>query len=136
MDHQTVEKNVWQDCINACWAARNMCQKTLFGHCIVEGGLHHDKEHIRTMMDCIQMCQTLADALVRSSTLYAPMASACASICDACAENCEETDIPAAAACRACATACRELSLGGHDPLAAAPLPPAEEGDGIPQGLM
>ncbi|MFQ4140529.1 four-helix bundle copper-binding protein [Nodosilinea sp. PGN35] len=67
-----------------------------------------------SMMKCARMCldtgdscRTLATFMVRGSYFIAPMAKACAEICDTCASECEKHD---AEHCKKCAQACREAA--------------------------
>jgi hypothetical protein len=102
-----------QDCVTLCWECRTECQKTLFNHCLQEGGKHAEAEHVKLMMDCIQACQTAADFMTRGSALYASACAACADVCEACAESCEriggEHMKACAEICRRCARECREM---------------------------
>jgi hypothetical protein len=114
----------FHDCIQHCWTARDVCQKTLYTHCLETGGKHLEKMHVRIMTDCIAIAQAAADAMVRHSPLYAVFCAACAHVCESCAESCDaidtETMRQVAAHCRACAKACHAMSQGGNNPLEAA----------------
>ena len=102
------------NCITTCWECRDECQKTLFTHCLYEGGKHLEPEHVKLMADCIQICQTAADFMTRQSPLHASVCAACADICEACAKSCEaiggEHMKRCAEICRRCAQSCREMS--------------------------
>jgi hypothetical protein len=102
-----------QDCIQACWRCRNECQITLLNHCLPMGGEHVAEDHVKIMMDCIQICQVAADFITRNSYLYAEVCETCAEICDACADSCEEIGgremERCARICRECADLCREM---------------------------
>lgn len=103
-------------CIELCWSARDTAQSTLFGHCIEEGGAHVAPDHLRIMVDCMQICQSAADFMTRNSAHHAPVCAACAEICAACAASCEaiggEHMMKCAAACLACAESCRAMAAG------------------------
>lgn len=103
-----------QNYIEICWNCRHECQTTLFNHCLPMGGEHVAEDHVKIMMDCIQICQTAADFMTRGSGLHAEVCAACAEICDACADSCEEIGGQemerCADICRQCADACREMS--------------------------
>lgn len=126
-------KNGLEDCIDACWQARHQCQKTLFEHCLKMGGAHKAAAHVELMVSCIQICQTAADFMTRSSPLHTSVCAACANVCEACADSCEaitndkgETDPEmqrCADLCRVCANACRTM---GQETF---PLPVAAEGE-------
>jgi hypothetical protein len=104
--------------IQACWACRQECQDMLFNHCLEIGGKHLDPDHVRIMMDCIEMCQTAADAMVRRSPVHAVICTACAEVCDACADSCQKVGGVGmelcADACRECAALCRQMANGPH----------------------
>lgn len=68
-----------KNCIEKVWECRNICQKTLFDHCLKKGGKHINIEHVKLMTDCIQICQIAADFMTRNSEMHD-------TICDACAE--------------------------------------------------
>lgn len=118
-----------QKCIQVCWECRNECQVVLFNHCLEMGGKHVEAEHVKSMMDCIQICQVAADAMVRQSSLHADICTACARICDACADSCEslpgEEMRHCADICRKCADSCRESSAHLHSK-----MPPQEKIEG------
>lgn len=103
-----------QACIQSCRECLSECQETLYGYCLEMGGEHVEKEHVRLMTDCIQVCQTAADVMSRRSTFHAALCDACAEICDACAESCEQIGDErmrrCAEICRRCAQSCREMS--------------------------
>ena len=102
----------FDECIELCWSCRDTCQSTLFAYCLEHG--HTQRDHVRVMADCIQICQTSADFMIRNSPLHAATCRACAEVCDACANSCEAIgDVEmrkCAEICRRCAESCRELS--------------------------
>lgn len=102
-----------EDCIRQCVECRDVCQDTLYNHCLEEGGEHARAEHVRLMADCIQACQAAADSMRRGSRIHPALCGACAEVCDACAASCEEIGGEqmdrCAEACRACAQSCREM---------------------------
>lgn len=111
MHHHTDPK--LHHCIELCWSCRDTCQSLLFNHCLDHG--HTRPEHVRLMMDCIQICQAAADFMNRNSPLHAHVCKACAEICEACAVSCEAMGgdmemARCAAVCRRCAQSCREMS--------------------------
>ena len=40
-----------KNCIEKVWECRNICQKTLFDHCLKKGGKHINIEHVKLMTD-------------------------------------------------------------------------------------
>ena len=61
----------------------------------------------RMCLDTAESCRTLATFMVRGSYFIAPLAKACAEICDTCAQECENHDMEH---CQKCARSCREAS--------------------------
>ena len=102
-----------EECIRQCWECRDVCQDTLYNHCLEMGGKHAETQHVKLMADCIQACQTAADFMRRGSQLHASECAACADVCEACAQSCEriggEEMKRCAEACRAWAKSCREM---------------------------
>lgn len=102
-----------KDCTQMCWECRATCQETLFNHCLEEGGRHVAPDHVRVIMDCIEICQTAADFMTRNSPLYLATCAACADICEACARSCEKIGGDhmnrCAEHCRRCAESCRAM---------------------------
>ena len=98
-------------CRDACAACAQGCLQTLYQHCLMMGGEHVAAEHVTTMADCAQICQTAADFMTRGSRLHAEVCTACAAICTACAEDCREMEgmESCAAACERCAASCQEM---------------------------
>jgi hypothetical protein len=103
-----------QSCIEECLNCHRVCVATT-AYCLQKGGKHAAPDHIRTMLDCAQICTTSADFMLRGSDLYTHTCAACAAVCEACAKSCEQfadDDIMqrCADACRRCAESCREMS--------------------------
>src|SRR5687768_12726278 len=84
MNADTIKK-----CKELCWSCRTHCRETLVHHCLEKSGEHVEKDHVKLMLDCIQMCQTAADFMDRHSVLHAYTCDTCATVCEACAESCE-----------------------------------------------
>ena len=107
-----------QRCIEACTTCHGVCLETI-QHCMKMGGKHAEPNHIRTMMDCAQICATSADFMLRGSDMHAMTCGVCAEVCERCAQSCEsmgddEMMRRCAEACRMCAQSCREMAQGGH----------------------
>lgn len=107
--------NEMKDCITACWDCRTLCQKTLFHHCLEMGGKHVEQRHVRLMIDCMEICQTAADFMVRGSDMHGAVCAACAEVCHACADSCDEVGgdemMACAQLCRECGESCDDMSL-------------------------
>lgn len=105
-----------RDCIQLCWECRDTCHDTLFNHCLERGGEHVAQEHVRTMTDCIEVCQVAADFMRRNSHLHPFICQACADVCSACAKSCEHLSERnaimkrCADACQRCAESCQKMA--------------------------
>ncbi|WP_166822795.1 four-helix bundle copper-binding protein [Thalassoroseus pseudoceratinae] len=102
-----------QQCIDNCNECHQTCLAMLSRHCLEEGGAHVEAEHVRLMLDCIEICRTCADFMTRGSQMHAQVCQVCSDICKACADNCETVGgmDECVAACRKCSESCG--SLGG-----------------------
>ena len=106
-----------QKCIENCTNCHRTCLETIT-HCLGMGGPHAAPDHIKLMQDCVQICQTSADFMIRGSQFHARTCGVCAEICEACADDCErlakqDNDARMQACadmCRKCAATCREMS--------------------------
>ena len=101
-------------CIEECTRCHQTCVRTL-RHCLEMGGPHAEAGHVRLMMDCVQICQTSADFMLRGSELHIHTCRACAEVCDRCAQDCarmsdDEPMRRCADACRRCAERCRHMA--------------------------
>jgi hypothetical protein len=108
-----------KECIDNCNNCRDECEHTLFQHCMEMGGKHTEQNHVKLMADCIEICQTAANFMLRGSDEHTAICATCADICEACAESCKEIggkDMEDCAdTCRKCAASCREMSQGMKD---------------------
>lgn len=104
-----------RDCIDACTSCHQVCLRTI-QHCVQKGGEHANPDHLRMMADCVQICATSADFMLRGSPRHHLTCGACAEICDACAADCEQMSDDdghmgeCAAACRHCAELCHRMA--------------------------
>jgi hypothetical protein len=100
-------------CIEACQSCHAVCVETLT-HCLTMGGEHADAAHIRTLLDCAQICATSADFMLRGSPMHGSVCDVCADVCNECAASCAALDGPemqrCAEECRRCAEHCREMA--------------------------
>lgn len=93
----------------------DICLQTL-SHCLDRGGDHAQTEHITLLLDCVEICQTAANFMLRNSAMHSRVCAVCAEVCDRCAEDCERLAAgddmmqQCARICRSCADACREMS--------------------------
>ena len=104
-----------QTCIENCQNCHTVCLETI-NHCLEMGGEHASPDHIKLLQDCVNICQTSADFMIRGSEHHAAVCGVCAEVCDACAKECErmadgnEFMQRCADACRRCAESCREMA--------------------------
>jgi len=104
-----------RDCIEQCDICHRVCMETL-SYCLGLGGEHAEREHIRLLADCAELCQTNENFMLRGSELHTRISRVCEAVCILCAENCErfaddETLRRCAIVCRRCAAACGRMSL-------------------------
>lgn len=99
-------------CIEACSECHDVCQQMVFQHCLQLGGKHAEPEHLKLMTDCIQICHTAADFMLRASPRHTLVCDVCAEICEACADDCERIGEmeECVEVCRHCAECCREMA--------------------------
>lgn len=107
-----------QSCIEECLECHRICVETA-AHCLALGGKHASAEHMRTLLDCADICRTSADFMLRGSRHHQATCGVCATVCDACAASCEQMGADddlmrrCAQACRRCAESCRQMA-GSH----------------------
>jgi hypothetical protein len=110
--HEHVTKEM-RSCAEICHGCHDTCLETI-GVCLHMGGPHADPHHIRLMMDCVSICHTSGDFLLRGSDLHHHTCRACAEVCAACAKDCdrfsEDHMKRCAETCRRCAESCRKMS--------------------------
>ncbi|MBO0790361.1 MAG: four-helix bundle copper-binding protein [Ktedonobacteraceae bacterium] len=96
-----------EDCTRDCLTCHIVCLDTAMQALQKE---KHDTHHIRTMLDCSEICQTAAHYMLRNSPFYGSICEVCAQICTHCGEMCEKAGLTDPAnACRACAVSCQNL---------------------------
>lgn len=103
-----------QQCTRLCQECHNTCLETL-RHCLIEGGAHAEPAHIELLLDCVTICQTSADFMLRRSPRHGPTCAVCSEICEACARDCDRLGDDGqmklcADACRRCAQECRQMA--------------------------
>lgn len=103
-----------QQAVTEALTCHRICEETIT-HCLRTGGRHAEPDHIRLMMDCADICRTVADFMTRGSPFSAGLCALCADVCEACAINCEsfgsDSEMQACAqACRRCAQSCRAMA--------------------------
>ncbi len=104
-------------CIEECVNCHGICLNTIT-YCLEQGGRHAEGGHIRLLIDCVEICQTSANFMLRGSPLHARTCAVCAEICARCAEDCGHFKDDAhmercAETCRRCAESCRQMAAHG-----------------------
>ncbi len=104
-----------EKCIQACTDCHHVCLETLT-HCLEQGSEHAAAAHIRLLLDCVQICQTSADFMLRGSELHGRICAVCAEVCERCAVDCEQFGDDAemqrcAEECRRCSESCRQMAV-------------------------
>lgn len=90
--------NVISDCARTC-------NETL-AYCLEQGGDHVEAEHIKSMIDCIDVCTVTARLHERESPLHKQAMELCAQACKTCEESCEEFE--GDETMQLCADTCRQ----------------------------
>jgi hypothetical protein len=104
-----------QTCIDQCSKCRDVCSETL-AWSIRQGGALADGEHLRQLLDCIQMCTLTHDFMLRQSPHHAAACGLCAEVCRACVETCERVGSDdeqirrCIEACRRCTETCSAMA--------------------------
>lgn len=91
-----------------------VCKQTIV-HCLQEGGKHVEPDHMKTMMDCAEICQVSTSFMLTNSRWHGQVCGICAEICEACEESCrqfpgDQMMQQCADACRRCAEDCRRMA--------------------------
>ncbi len=116
MHHGTQGMNAEMErCIQECLSCYSICTTTV-SHCLGMGGEHASPQHITTLLDCAESCQTSANFMLRGSERHQLTCRVCADICRACAESCErmgkgdEMMRQCAEECRRCEQLCERMA--------------------------
>ena len=102
-------------CIQNCIDFNRTGLETI-AYCLQEGGKHAEASLMRLLHDCVEICQTNVDFMIRSSTYYPQTCSLCTAICNACASACRQEEAgdemmqECAEICRRCAHSCGQMS--------------------------
>jgi hypothetical protein len=104
-----------RQCIDECLSCHAICEETV-RHCLELGGRHADPQHLTTLLDCAEICQTSANFMLRSSDQHSRVCGVCAEVCRACDESCramgdDENMRKCADACGRCADSCERMAV-------------------------
>ncbi|MCL4534652.1 MAG: four-helix bundle copper-binding protein [Bacteroidetes bacterium] len=103
-----------QDCIKDCQECETTCTESI-DYCLQLGGKHAEASHIRSLMDCAEICRTSAGYMLRGSEQYQLVCGTCAEVCERCEQSCrqfgDDTMMQECAeACRRTAQSCRQMA--------------------------
>jgi hypothetical protein len=103
-----------QRCIEMCHECHDVCLETV-RHCLDKGGRHAEASHITLLLDCVQICHTSEDFMLRGSENHTATCRACSEICERCADDCERMADDSmmrrcAEVCRRCAQSCAQMA--------------------------
>lgn len=98
--------------IETCLECHSVCYSTLMTHCLETGGEHTRPQHVRLMMDCVEICLASANAMARKSQFHRNLCALCAEACEACADDCAKLAgmEDCVTVCRACAKSCSAMA--------------------------
>lgn len=103
-----------QHCIQECTNCHTVCTQTV-NYCLEQGGKHAQAQHIGLLLDCVEICSTSADFMLRGSSFHAKTCGVCADVCERCAQSCDQFgDDEQMKACaqarRSCASSCQQMA--------------------------
>ncbi|NIP81500.1 MAG: hypothetical protein GWM90_20710 [Gemmatimonadetes bacterium] len=78
-------------CIDECTRTHQVCL-TASGHALRHGGAENTAHVIRVLSDCVEICQTAANFMLRGSPNHRQVCSVSARICREVAEECSVFD--------------------------------------------
>jgi hypothetical protein len=111
MPNQTQEM---ERCIAQCQECHEVCLRTV-SHCLEKGGRHAEAAHIRILLDCVEICETSANFMIRDSELHMETCRACSEVCRRCATDCQRLGNDpkmqeCADVCLRCAESCAQMA--------------------------
>lgn len=106
-----------QQCIDDC-TRTHQALLTASGHALREGGRENTAHVIRVMSDCVEMCQTAANFMLRGSPNHRKTCGVNAELCRQVAEECgkfdDEVMEKVAELATACAESCEKMAGGAE----------------------
>lgn len=94
-------------CIDDCTRCHQVCLTTA-GHALRHGAGENTNHMIRVLSDCVEICQTSANFMLRGSPNHKHTCGLCARICRECETACREFDDPVLQKCADVAGQCAE----------------------------
>lgn len=102
-----------QACIDVCNGCMQACEECL-SLCLQEADVKARVHCINMLRDCADICAMAAQYMSRGSHHAKQLCSLCATICEACANDCaqfkDQHCLKCADACKICATECRKMA--------------------------
>jgi hypothetical protein len=103
-----------QQCIDECLNCCEVCVRTT-EHWFELRGKHVEASQVRTVSDCVAICQTNAGFMLRGSRFHAGTCALCAEVCRECERECrrigdDQMMQQCADACRRCAESCERIA--------------------------
>lgn len=109
----TMTTNKYQKCIDECNRCSQACYEC-FEACINEPDLNARRSCIKNLIECSRMCEMSSGLMSMNGQFVKEHCSMCATICDACAKECDmfkdEHCQKCANECRACSNECRKMT--------------------------
>jgi hypothetical protein len=107
-----MDSTMMRDAIKACMDCHAMCLQMAMNLCLERGGQHVEKQHLRLLLNCAELCQTSANFMLSNSPLHGRVCGVCAEACEACAKSCEQVgDMnECVEECQRCAKSCRSMA--------------------------
>lgn len=102
-----MRREIFQACIAACNACADACDHCAAA-CLEEDASGQLARCIALDVDCAAVCRLAAGYMARSSELAGDLCTACALVCERCAEECAQH--AHMGHCRVCAEACRRCA--------------------------
>jgi hypothetical protein len=103
----------YASCLKACQDCVTACESCATG-CLNEDDVKAMAPCIKLCRDCADICGLAAQFMARDSAHAGKLAALCASICDACGEECAKHKMAhcqqCAEACKTCADECRKMA--------------------------
>jgi hypothetical protein len=104
----------WMDCIKACDACATECESCATS-CLGEAEVKRLSQCIALDRDCADVCRLASALMSRGSPFAKQLCMLCATVCEACAAECEKHSAMdhcriCAEVCRRCAAECRRMA--------------------------
>jgi hypothetical protein len=115
MTTNMTQNRMLKECIDLTTQCANMCEQSI-DHCLQKGGEHVQPHHMKSMIDCAEICRTCDDFMLRGSEHMGQMCEVCADVCQTCGDSCSNFQDDKmmqqnADMCKRCADACRQMAM-------------------------